>query len=123
MNLKILGNTYQIVKLKIKDKIPDEIFSSEFYSVTKTGEEISIVTDDRIIIQSENTEKGWKVIKILGILDFSLTGIIANIGKVLSDAEISVFAVSTYNTDYILIKEQNLDKAIEALTNNSYCFK
>jgi len=122
MNLKLLRDTYQIVRLKPGDKVPQNIFDQEFYSVTGTEHELSIVTSESMAMESENAEKGWKIIEIDGILDFSLTGIVSEISAILAHNDISIFVVSTYNTDYILVKEQILDKATAALADNGYCF-
>lgn len=85
-------------------------------------EELSIVVDENIEIQSDVVEHNWKAIKIVGLLDFALIGIFAKISIILAQAEISIFAISTYNTDYILIKSDKLDKAINALQDNGYNF-
>ena len=65
-------------------------------------------------------EKGWRGFRVEGILDFSLTGILSKISTVLAEEEIGIFAVSTYNTDYILVKEENLQNALNALGNKGY---
>ena len=122
MNLKVLKSRYQIVKLKPDDKLPQNIFDREFYSVTGTEHELSIVTSENVTVQSESIENGWKIIKIEGVLDFGLTGILSKISAVLAHNNISIFVVSTYNTDYILVKERFLDKAIAVLTDNGYFF-
>lgn len=68
-------------------------------------------------------EKDWRVLKVEGPLDFSLIGILANISKVLADVKVSIFAISTYDTDYILLKNKDLGVAIEALEKNDYIVK
>ena len=123
MKLKILASKYQVLKLNPNQELLQDIFNKEFYSITKTEEEISIVADNEINIQSDNVEKNWKIIKIEGVLDFSLIGILSKISEVLADNNISIFVVSTYNTDYILVKEDNIDKAKEVLINNHYHFE
>ena len=123
LNLKVLNDTYQVVKLEPNDNLPKDIFNREFYSITKTEEEISVVASSKIAIQSNYIENGWKIIKISGMLDFELIGVLSEISKILADNKISIFVMSTYNTDYILIKEQSLNKAMQALTNNNYSFE
>ncbi len=122
MQLKILDNKLKVAKLKVGDKIPEVIFKQEFYSITKTDEELSIVLDENINIQSDIIEHNWRAIKIVGKLDFALIGILSKISTILAQAQISIFAISTYNTDYILIKENKLEKAIEVLKKNEYEF-
>ena len=122
MNLKILSGKYQIVKLNLTNKLPKNIFNQEFYSITQTADEISIVIDEKISIPSDNIEIGWRIIKIAGVLEFNLIGVIAKISKVLADNSISIFVISTFNTDYILIKERYIDSAKRILIENNYSF-
>ena len=92
-----------------------------FFFIGRTDEEISLVcrTEDT---PAETTarEDGWRGFRIEGILDFSLTGILARISGILAEAGIGIFAVSTYNTDYILVKEENFDRALNALAQAGY---
>lgn len=91
------------------------------YFIGSTDEELSLVC------VTENTpantlarEDGWRALRVAGMLDFSLTGILSKIATVLADAQISIFAVSTYNTDYILVKGENLGPATDALRRAGY---
>lgn len=122
MELKILNNKLKVIKLKPNETVPEIVYKQDFYSITKTGEELSIVIDEEINIESNNIEYNWKAIKIVGTLDFSLIGILSKISTILAQAEISIYAISTYNTDYILIKKDKLDKAIKVLEQNGYKF-
>jgi hypothetical protein len=74
-------------------------------------------------LDQERIETGWSCIQILGPLDFSLTGILADISSVLAKAEISIFAISTFDTDYILVKSEKLQAAKKALQQAEYRFK
>ena len=89
----------------------------------RTDEELSIVCDAHLPVSSEKSEAGWVCIKVLGPLDFALTGILAKISSALAEAEISIFAISTYDTDYILIKANVLDVAKKALKKTDYLFE
>lgn len=122
MELKILNNKLKVVKLKPNETIPEIVYKQEFYSITKTDEELSIVIDEDINILSNVVEYNWKAIKIVGILDFALIGILSKISTILAQAEISIYAISTYNTDYILIKDDKLERAIKVLEQNGYKF-
>ena len=92
-----------------------------FFLIGRTDEEISLVcrTEDT---PAETTarEDGWRGFRIEGILDFSLTGILARISGILAEAGIGIFAVSTYNTDYVLVKKENMRRAMEALAAAGY---
>lgn len=120
MQLEILDNKLKVVKLNINETVPEVVFKQEFYSITKTNEELSIVVDEDINISSDIVEYNWRAMKIVGTLDFSLIGILSRISTILAQAEISIFAISTYNTDYILLKANKLEKAIEVLKQNNY---
>lgn len=120
MQLEILDNKLKVVKLNTNETVPEVVFKQEFYSITKTNEELSIVLDEDINVSSNIVEYNWRAIKIVGTLDFSLIGILSRISTILAQAEISIFAISTYNTDYILLKANKLEKAIEVLKRNNY---
>ena len=96
--------------------------SSEFLSYVKTPEEISLVCETHMVPKEVKAETGWDCMKVHGVLDFSLIGIIAPITAILAAEKISVFVISTYDTDYLLIKESNTPQATEALKKNGYQF-
>ena len=94
---------------------------SEYCFIGKTDEEKSLVCITSEV--PENTiqrDDGWKAFRIQGVLDFSLIGILAKIATVLADNGISIYAVSTYNTDYVLIKKENYQKALDILQTTGY---
>lgn len=122
MELKILDKKLKVIKLNPNETVPETVYKQEFYSITKTDEELSIVVDENVNILSNAIEYNWKAIKIVGILDFSLIGILSKISTILAQAEISIYALSTYNTDYILVKDDKLEKAIKVLEQNEYKF-
>jgi len=122
MKLEILNNKLKVVKLNENETVPEIVLKQEFYSITKTDEELSIVVDEDIDIQGGIIEYNWRAIKIVGTLDFALIGILSKISTILAQAKISIFAISTYNTDYILLKEDKMEEAIEVLRKNEYEF-
>ena len=94
---------------------------SDFYFIGKTDEELSLVckTEDT----PQNTverDDGWRGFRIQGVLDFSLIGILSKLSGILAEHEIGIFAVSTYNTDYILVKEENYERALSVLASEGY---
>ena len=113
INLIPLLDTFSIYQLTDKEEIPVEIISSGFYSITKTNDEISIVTSCNLDSKSLKSSKNWKGLKVNSILDFSLVGIINEITKPLKDNGISVFVLSTFNTDYLFVKKEYFDRAID----------
>lgn len=119
----MLENEYAVHRFLPDVTIPAQIFTSSFYNISKTRDELSIVCNAGISIPSDNCEKGWSCIQVAGPLDFSLTGILADISAILARNKISIFALSTYDTDYILVKTKELEAACRALTNAGHCFK
>ncbi|MEA5082888.1 hypothetical protein SDC9_179490 [bioreactor metagenome] len=121
MTLKVLEQRFAVCKVADLSQMN---FDSEILFIGKTDEEISVVCEEKFVPQNaEVCENGWRGFRIEGILDFSLTGILSKISAVLAEEEIGIFAVSTYNTDYILVKEENFKKATKALENERYKFK
>ena len=119
--LTVLKDVYAICQLNSNSEIPGWIKDSDFYSFTRTKDEVSIVCKQSAIQGSKNkTNKNWRILKIMGPLDFSLIGIIAEISAILKKHKISVFVISTYETDYIMVKNSDLNKAIVALKNDGH---
>ena len=118
MELKKLEYKLTVCKLS---HVNDIDMSSEFYFIGKTDEELSLVcktedVPDKIIKRDD----GWKCFRIQGVLDFSLIGILSKISGILADNGIGIFAVSTFNTDYILVKKENFEKAFKKLSEAGY---
>lgn len=118
MKLKQLAYDFAVCKLASADTVD---FSKDFVFLSKTDNEISLVciADD----MPQNTtaiELGWKGLKICGILDFSMIGVLARISNILAKHEISIFVISTYNTDYIFLQSENYQKAIDILRDSDY---
>lgn len=95
--------------------------SADFFFIGKTDEEVSLVckTEDTPE-KTVDREDGWKGFRIQGVLDFSLIGILSKITGILAQHQIGIFAVSTFNTDYILVKADNFEKALRALAAEGY---
>ncbi len=92
-----------------------------FYFIGRTDEEISLVCEtDRTPANTLERDDGWKAFRIEGILDFSLIGILSKLSSILAEEGIGIFAVSTFNTDYILVKKENFEKALQVLADKGY---
>lgn len=120
LTLKLLKEKYGVCRLPKTACIPQWAKDSEFFSITKTSDELSIVCLENNIPEGIRCEKNWRILKIQGPLDFSLIGILAPISTILAHSGISIFAVSTYDTDYILVKDKDITNAINALVNENY---
>ena len=114
---------YEFTVCKIKDE-KDLNLEGEFTFIGKTDSELSLVCPiDNAPDNTLERADGWKGFRIEGELDFSLIGILAEISKILADNKIGIFAVSTYNTDYIFVKKESFEKAISSLADNGYEIK
>ncbi|MDR2133122.1 MAG: ACT domain-containing protein [Clostridiales Family XIII bacterium] len=120
MRLELLDNTYSVYKLKADHPVPASVFEGDFASVTKTKDELSIVAPADAAPRCAEVEDGWKILKISGVLDFGLIGVLSGLSAILTAEGISIFAISTYNTDYILIKAEAAESAISALEKNGH---
>lgn len=120
--LQLLSDNFTIHSLDDSAAIPSAVLQSEVFFIAKTSDELSIVCLSTISIDSFAQEKNWRALEVVGPLGFSLTGIMANISGVLAKANVSIFAMSTYDTDYILVKQQQVDVAINALKKDGYNF-
>jgi hypothetical protein len=118
MELKTLPYNFTVCKLMSVGDLPSGI---DFCFTAKTDEEISLVCKTEDVPEKTLVrDDGWKGFRIEGVLDFSLIGILSKISAILAENKVGIFAVSTYNTDYIFVKEENFDKAINALKDNGY---
>ena len=121
MKLEKIGDRLTVCKVQDLSAID---MTAGFFFIGKTDEEISLVckTEDT---PAETVERddGWKGFRIQGTLDFSLIGILSKLSGILAEHKIGIFAVSTYNTDYILVKEENFDRALNALSSEGYTIR
>ena len=118
MELKKIGHKLTVCKVIDISNID---LTADFYFIGKTDEELSLVckTEDTPIKAFERDD-GWRGFRIQGVLDFSLIGILSRLSGILAEHKIGIFAVSTYNTDYILVKEENFERALEVLASEGY---
>ena len=120
LTMKLLPERYGVCRLNAGCMIPQWALSGDFFSITCTSDELSVVCLENGIPEEIMAEKDWRILKVIGPLDFSLTGILAAISSILAASQISLFALSTYDTDYILVKEIDIDRAIDALRRAKY---
>jgi len=111
----VLDGRYAVCRLAPEAAIPDWARDGGFVSITRTPGELSIVCPQRSVPADAQAESDFQILKVEGPLDFSLTGILANLSSTLAEAKISIFALSTYDTDYILVRHDDLPQAKAAL--------
>ena len=109
-----------IIQLAPNTLIPKMDELQPFWSITKTEDEISIVLLEQDLDPALKAERGWRYLKVKGPLDFSLTGILSSIATPLAKAGISIFVISTFDTDFILLKEASLELAITVLRSSGF---
>ena len=113
MVLKAISGEFSVCSLTGREGVSLE---DEFCFLSRTDEELSLVCrSERVPAGTRKMEDGWRMFRVEGIVDFSLTGILSRLSSALAEARIGVFAVSTFNTDYILVRTADFDRAREAL--------
>jgi hypothetical protein len=122
-DLDILPGTYNICRLPSAASLPEWATSSDFYSVTRTPDELSIVCSEDVVPQEVERETGWACLKVQGPLDFSMTGVLSALAGILANAGISLFAISTFETDYLLVKWETLPQALAGLERAGHCIR
>jgi len=116
LDLTILPDELSICRLPAQSEMPAWAVSRGLTSVSWTAHETSVVCASSVVPAGVQADAGWRAFAVAGPLDLRLTGILLSIAQPLADAGVGVFAVSTYDTDYVLVKQSSLDAAIAALT-------
>lgn len=118
--MKLKKLPYDLTVSKVQS-VPDIDLSADFFFFGRTDEELSLVcrTED-VPANTFERDDGWRGFRIEGVLDFSLIGILSKLSTILAENRIGIFAVSTYNTDYILVKVENFDRAMNVLATAGY---
>ncbi|HEY0152337.1 MAG TPA: ACT domain-containing protein [Longimicrobium sp.] len=122
LRLTILPEALAVCRLAAGDAFPPWLPAHPFLSVTRTSDELSVVCTQDAVPAGVRFEPGWRALAVAGPLDFGLTGVLASIASPLAAAGISIFAISTFDTDYVLVKAERLDDAVEALRRAGHRF-
>ena len=124
MKLKMLKGEYVVIKLPVDFQISDQILKFDFYNLTRTSDELSLVirNDENFDFKKFEYEDNWSIFRFESSLDFSLIGVLDGVIKPLSEKHISVFVFSTFDTDYVMFKTENKFKVISILENLEYKF-
>jgi hypothetical protein len=118
--LSVLGETFAVCRLDVEAELPAWAFRSDFLSVTRTKNELSVVCSEECVPEDVKRERGWRAVVVEGPLDFSLVGVLAAILAPIAEAGVPVFVISTHDTDYVLVKEEYLDLAVAVLRGEGY---
>lgn len=115
LHLQVLPQTLAVCRLPADADVPPWAVAARFFSLTRTEDEMSVVCPDVSVPAGVESEGGWQALKVQGPLDFSLTGVLASLAAPLAEAGIPIFALSTFETDYLLVKENQLQRAMKVL--------
>ncbi len=117
MKISLMPGKLGVCRLESDRPFPKWALNNHFFSITVTADETSIVCREELIPDDCQAERGFRAFKVEGPLDFHLTGILSSLINPLAEAAISIFVISTYDTDYILIKEDQINRAADLLKN------
>lgn len=115
LRFSLLPGRYDVLRLPPDAEVPVGVLVPPFHSVTRTRSELSIVCPDGAVPDGAKAERGWAVLVLEGPFPFELNGILASILVPLAEAGVGVFALSTFDTDWVLVKQEKLETALEAL--------
>jgi hypothetical protein len=120
MNLDVLPGVYAICRLSASAAVPSWTSGGAFASITRSSSELSIVCASDAVPAEVQAQRGYRGLAVRGPLDFSLVGIMATLAGVLAAASVSIFVVSTYDTDYLFVRETDFDRATAALRSGGH---
>jgi len=117
VKLYVLDDLYAVVRLEPDALLPGWARSGPFWSVTRSESELSVVCRQDDVPADASAERGWCAFEVAGPLDFSLTGVLSSLVGPLADEGVPLFVVSTFETDYLLVREHDLHRSVETLTS------
>ena len=113
--LTLMPDTFAVCRLNADASVPTWASAGKFFSMTRTAEELSVVCPQSLVPDGVRCERDWRCIRVAGTMDFSMIGVVAALVTPLAEASVSVFVLSTFDTDYMLVKESDLERALAAL--------
>jgi uncharacterized protein len=115
VKLHTLDELYAIVRLEPDAELPDWVRGGHFWSATRSESELSSVCCEEDVPTDASAERGWCALELAGPLDFSLTGVVAALVTPLAEAAVPIFVISTFETDYLFVRERDLERSVDAL--------
>jgi len=113
--LEVLPDHLAVCRLPVDAPFPEWARPGDVMALIRTRYELSVICQSRFVPPHVRVERGWRAFQVQGPLDFSMVGVLASISVPLAEAGVGIFVLSTFDTDYILVKEDALERAIEAL--------
>ena len=120
LSLSLLDGHMSVCRLDSATKVPDWAVSGGFFSVTRTDDELSVVCPEEVVPEDVRSEGGWRALKLEGPFEFSEVGVLLSVASPLAEAGVGIFAVSTFDTDYVLVKGEQLRSAVAALRGRGH---
>lgn len=120
MRLSVLDSELAVCRMAPTAEVSRELLTGEFAAVVRTADELSIVCDVDRTPAGAHVEAPWRALKVAGPLDFSMVGVVASLTQPLATAGISALVVATFDTDYVLVRAEELDRAVVALESAGY---
>ena len=120
LRLAVLDDPLAVCRLDAASGVPSWALEDGFFSVTRTDEELSVVCREEAVPKDVRCEKGWRALRLEGPFEFSEVGVLASVAAPLAEADVSIFAVSTFDTDYVLVRDEQLDPAAGALRERGH---
>jgi len=120
MTLRVLDGFIVVCRLEAHAAIPSWATVGGFFSITRTADELSVVCPQEAVPEGVTCERGWRRLQVARTIPFSAVGVLASLTAPFADAGISVFAISTFDTDYLLVKEKDLGRAIDVLRRQGH---
>ena len=115
LRLEVLPGRFAVARLPSDAPVPDWAAGDSFHSLTRTAQELSIVCPESAVPKDVRSEAGFRALRVAGPLDFQLVGILLSLAQPLAEAGVSIFTLSTFDTDYVLVREEHLERALAAL--------
>jgi hypothetical protein len=120
LTLSVIEGLFAIVKLSPESSIPDWAMKGPFFSVTRSAEELSLVVSETNVPPAIDAARGWRMLKVHGPFAFSEVGVLAALANPLARIGVGIFVISTYDTDYLLVQQEEIPVAIEALEHSGH---
>lgn len=119
-DLQVLDGEFSIHRLSASARVPGAVMACPFHWIAHTDEETSIVCPASVAVPGARTETGWSCIRVDGPIDFAVTGLLADLSRALADVGIAIFALSTFDTDYLLVPTLRIEDAAAVLRRAGY---
>ena len=118
--LSVRPGQYCICRFGPGEPTPAWTTLASFCSITRTGEELSVACSEEAVPSDVRADRGWRLLAVQGPLDLSMVGVLAGLATTLARAGVSIFAISTFDTDYLLVRQDDLQRALDALRKAGY---